>query len=191
MTVKMTRRVPVRSYVKYVNGKRILIDRHQRDLNKKVSKKMNKPKVYFSFHYERDVVRANQVRHSWVTRGGEKAGFIDAAAFETVKRKGDQAVMDWIDRELRDTIVTAVLIGTETCERRWVLYEIKKSYMQGKGLLGIYIHNAKDFSSETCQKGNNPFEKLGLDYVPLYDWVNHDGRNNLPGWVQEAARNRR
>lgn len=45
-------------------------------------------KVFFSFHYERDVWRANQMRHSWVTKPNrETAGFIDSAAFEEVKKK--------------------------------------------------------------------------------------------------------
>ncbi len=37
-------------------------------------------RVFFSFHYERDVWRAGQVRNSWVTKDREEAGFWDAAA---------------------------------------------------------------------------------------------------------------
>ena len=33
--------------------------------------------VFFSFHYDNDVNRANVVRNSWVIRGNKDAGFID------------------------------------------------------------------------------------------------------------------
>jgi len=45
-------------------------------------------RVFFSFHYERDVWRAGQVRNCWVTKDREEAGFWDAASWEEVKKKG-------------------------------------------------------------------------------------------------------
>ena len=58
-------------------------------------------RAFFSFHYKNDVWRANQVRNSWVTQGKEAAGFIDSAEFEKIKEKGDNAVEDWIDEQLK------------------------------------------------------------------------------------------
>ena len=44
-------------------------------------------RVFFSFHYERDIWRVNQVRHTWITKDSiEEAGYIDAADFEEVER---------------------------------------------------------------------------------------------------------
>jgi len=37
------------------------------------------------------------VRNSWVTQGKEAAGFIDAANFEALRKKGDAAIQSWID----------------------------------------------------------------------------------------------
>ena len=86
-------------------------------------------RVFFSFHYERDVWRANVVRKSWVTKPDRKtAGFIDAAEFEKIQRQGDLAVKRWINSQLKETSVMGVLIGTETYTRRWVRYEIIKSF---------------------------------------------------------------
>src|SRR5260221_14754767 len=82
-------------------------------------------RVFFSFKYE-DVSRAMVVRNSWVTQGKEAAGFIDAADFEALKRRGDEAIQNWIDSQLKGTSVTVVLIGEETCGSRWVKYEIEK-----------------------------------------------------------------
>jgi len=40
-------------------------------------------RVFFSFHYERDIWRANIVRNSWVTKPDrEAAGFVDATVWE-------------------------------------------------------------------------------------------------------------
>jgi hypothetical protein len=50
-------------------------------------------RVFFSFHYERDIWRASQIRNSWVTKPDrEYAGFWDAASWEEVKKKGDEAI---------------------------------------------------------------------------------------------------
>jgi hypothetical protein len=50
-------------------------------------------RVFFSFHYENDVFRTNIVRQSWRMKPDrESAGFLDAAAWEEVKRKGDAAL---------------------------------------------------------------------------------------------------
>ena len=97
-------------------------------------------KTFFSFHYERDIWRASRVRNSWVTKPDrESAGFWDAASWESVQRQGEEAVKRWIDRQINGTSITVVLIGYETSGRKYVRYEIEKSYMDGNGLLGIYI----------------------------------------------------
>ena len=89
-------------------------------------------RVFFSFHYD-DVVRAMNVRNSWVVRGdNEPVGFIDKAAFEVVERQGDAAIKRWIDAQMNGTSVTVVLIGTNTWSRPYVQYEIEQSLYQGK-----------------------------------------------------------
>lgn len=117
--------------------------------------------VFFSFHYENDVNRANVVRNSWVIRGNIDAGFIDKAEFEKIKEKGDDAVYDWIDEQLIGTSVTAVLIGAETSNRKFVKYELQQSYARGNKIIGIYIHNIKDMKTGlTSSKGDTAFRKF-------------------------------
>src|SRR5438093_6635468 len=102
-------------------------------------------KVFFSFHYKNDVVRANQVRNSWVTKDDrEAAGFVDAAEFEKVKDQGEAAIKKWIKGQLSGTSVTAVLIGADTSNRDYVKFELQESYAKGNGMLGIYIHQCKN-----------------------------------------------
>lgn len=155
-------------------------------------------RTFFSFHYERDVWRAGQVRNSWVTQDRESAGFWDAAAWEEVKRKGDDAIHKWIDDQLKGTSVTVVLIGAETSQRPYVSYEIKQSHSKGNGMLGIYIHNMKDSNQQTDTMGANPFANwhverdgrkvLLSEIYPTYDWVNDNGRANIGAWIEAAAK---
>ena len=56
-------------------------------------------RVFFSFKYKQDVSRAMVVRKSWITQEREAAGFIDAADFEKLKRQGDTAIKNWIDKQ--------------------------------------------------------------------------------------------
>ncbi len=154
-------------------------------------------RVFFSFHYERDIWRANVVRNSWVTQDREEAGFWDASLWEEAKKKGDSALKMMINDGLEGTSVTVVLIGRETSSRKWVRYEVKKSYEEGKGVLGVYIHNIKDQNGNADVKGINLFGKLGEDEdgdpiyfaqkYQTYDWVDDDGYENLGDWVEKAA----
>jgi hypothetical protein len=139
-------------------------------------------KVFFSFKYE-DVSRAMVVRNSAITKGEETAGFIDKADFEKVKKAGDQAIKNWIDSQLIGTSVTAVLVGAETCNSRWVKYEIEQSIARGNGLLGIDISKIKDLSGNTSERcGQIP---AGYDF---HLWVKDDGYTNLGTWVEKAAK---
>jgi len=149
--------------------------------------------VFFSFHYERDVWRANQVRNSWVTKPDRaSAAFIDAADFESLKRQGDPAIKKWINDQLDGTSVTVVLIGSETCNRKWVRYEIQQSIERGNGIIGIRIHNLKDNQGNEDEKGDTDFglvdgEHNFEDLYPIYDWEDDNGYDNLGDWVEAAA----
>src|SRR3546814_11503915 len=63
-------------------------------------------RVFFSFHYDRDVRRVVQVRNSWVVRpGGEAQPFYDKAEFEEAKRRAG-GIEKWIEEQLKGTSVT-------------------------------------------------------------------------------------
>jgi hypothetical protein len=156
-------------------------------------------RVFFSFHYDRDVRRVVQVRNSWVVRAkGEAQPFMDKADWEKIKRTGDAAVERWIDAQLSGTSVTVVLIGAMTYHRKWVRYEIKRSYERGNGIVGIFIHNIKDPVTGVDRIGNNPLDHWSVKMngrdvslaaiYPTYDWVRHDGYANLSAWIEDAAR---
>jgi hypothetical protein len=155
-------------------------------------------RVFFSFHYENDIWRVSQIRNCWVGRDREAAGFWDAASWEQVKRRGEDAIHRWIDAQLENTSVTAVLIGYETADRPYVNYEIQRSIDRGNGLLGIWIHNMKDQGGYVSFAGRSPFANFTQNYgfyrdslashVPHYDWVNDRGYENCAAWIEFAAR---
>jgi len=146
-------------------------------------------RVYFAFHYQRDIWRVNVVRNSNVVEGFESAGFIDSSLWEETKKQGDAAIKKLINQGLENTSVTVVLIGAETSEREYVEYEIDQSYKKGNGLIGVYIHNIEDQSGFTDIMGEDPFVKFGYKHMRTYDWVNDNGYENLGEWV-DAARER-
>jgi hypothetical protein len=157
-------------------------------------------RVFFSFDYDRDVFRVSQVRQSWVTKGTyQDAGFIDHPSWESLRRQDDEAIKRWINSQLDGASVTVVLIGAETSASKWVGYEIQRSHQQGKGMLGIYIHqNIDPRTLLPDARGSNPFAGFYItdsnprrylsDIYPTYDWVNGDGYTNLGTWVEDAAR---
>ena len=57
-------------------------------------------RVFFSFHYDRDIFRVSQVRNSGViTSSYESAGFIDHADWESLERQGGEAIKRWINAQ--------------------------------------------------------------------------------------------
>jgi len=71
-------------------------------------------RVFFSFHYKRDLWRVNVVRNSGLVEAFRLAGFQDASLWEEeTMKKGDDAIKRLIDDGLVGTSVTVVLIGSE------------------------------------------------------------------------------
>lgn len=155
-------------------------------------------RVFYSFHYHADHVRAAQVRNMGVVEGNRPASDND---WESIKKGGDPAIKRWIDDQLLGKSCTVVLIGAQTAGRRWINYEIEASWKNNKGLLGIYIHHLKDFNSEQTHKGMNPFADftLGDQRTPLssivktYDPPYIDSKlvyayikDNFSDWLDEA-----
>ena len=63
-------------------------------------------RVFFSFHFQDDAMRAAQVRNSNVITTGtvDAHGFVDAAQWESIKRSSDQMIRNWINAQLRDPL---------------------------------------------------------------------------------------
>jgi len=160
-------------------------------------------KVFFSFHFKPDNWRAAQVRNAGVVEGNAPVSDND---WEAIKRGGDAAIQRWIDTQLEGKSCAVVLIGSGTAGRKWITHEISKAWNEGKGVVGVYVHNLKDASGNQSAKGANPFDYVTMkrdgatlsSIVKVYDppyWIStqvYDHiKNNIDAWVEEAIRIRK
>ena len=121
---------------------------------------MEKRQIFYSFHYANDVMRVQQIRNIGMLEDNSP---VSPNEWEKIKRSGDREIEKWIDNNMKYRSCVVVLIGTETASRPWVQYEIRKAWADGKGLLGIYIHNIRDPRMGICRKGANPFAQFELN----------------------------
>jgi hypothetical protein len=153
-------------------------------------------KVFFSFHYIPDNWRASQVRNMGVVEGNQSVSDND---WETVTKGGAQAIKKWIDDQMHGRSCAVVLIGSGTAGRKWINYEIEKAWNDGKGVLGIHVHNLLDAGSNQSKKGANPFADFSVgstslaNIVKTYDppfststYVYSHIKENIDDWVEKA-----
>lgn len=115
--------------------------------------------VFYSFHYLPDCWRAATVRNIGVVEGNRLATDND---WETIISRGDQAIKNWIQEQMKYRSCTVVLIGSNTANRKWINYEIIESWNAGMGVVGINIHGLLNRDQEISQLGNSPFDYISL-----------------------------
>jgi hypothetical protein len=125
--------------------------------------------IFFSFSYE-DVknFKVNVVRNSWLLNNNEDT-FIDGSIWETQKSKNPNVIKKLIDDGMHRTSVTAILIGENTANRRWVNYELVKSFERRNGILAININRIRGKNQYISAKGQNPLDRLAFS-------ISDDGR---------------
>jgi hypothetical protein len=159
---------------------------------------MAKRKIFYSFHFDNDVMRVQLVRNIGSIEGNTP---VSPNRWEEIKNSGDKEIKDWIEENMKGKSCVVVLVGEKTADRKWVKYEIKKAWEDGKGVLGIHIHNLKCARNGYSSKGKNPFEQFTFDdgtklsskvkcYDPKTNDTYNDIKNNIEGWIDEAINNR-
>ena len=155
---------------------------------------MSKTPVFFSFYYNDDAMRLQQIRNMGAIEGQP---IVSAQDWEAVKARGKPAVERWIDEQMKYKRCIIVLAGANTYWRPWVQYEIQKAHNDNKKMFGIYIHNLRCPNTGTCARGQNPFAQLQLnayqklsDRYPCHDPSSFDTYNeisrNLESWIANA-----
>ncbi len=122
-------------------------------------------RAYFAFHYQ-DVCdfRENVVRNHWMTKPHrEAAGFFDASLWEDAKKHGDIAIKRLINAGIEGTSTTCVLIGSHTYNRRWVSYEIMRSFKRGNSILAVHINSIAGKDKKTKPLGPQSASLFGSD----------------------------
>lgn len=137
-----------------------------------------KRKVFFSFHFA-DIMRVNNVRNAWKIDHPDAPNarsFYDSSLWESRKLEGDEALKRLIREGQEYTSAVCVLIGTDTWSREWVLYEIARSVIDNRGLLGVHINGINHHQRlRPDPLGASPFAVLGIEKyqpnalsIPLY-----------------------
>jgi len=158
---------------------------------------MAKRQVFYSFHFDKDVMRVQQIRNMGVIEGNTP---VSANDWEEARKKPG-AIEKWIDDNMKYRSCVIVLVGEDTANRPWVKYEIKKAWEDNKGLFGIYIHNLKCPINGKSNKGQNPFDQLTFNdgsklssivkcYNPISTDAYNDIKNNIEAWIEAAIQSR-
>ena len=153
-------------------------------------------RVFYSFHYDNDCWRVSQIKQIGSIEGQK---VVSANEWESVKRGGDGAIKRWVDNAMIGRSTLVVLVVEHTANRKWINYEISKAWNDGKGVLGIYIHNLKNQNGLKSRIGDNPFNYLTFEdgrklssLVPCFDPSSFDAygdiRRQLDCWIEKAAR---
>lgn len=159
-------------------------------------------KCFYSFHYEPDNWRAATVRSIGAIDGNEPAKDND---WESIASGADEdkKIQTWIAAQMKGRTCTVVLIGKDTANRKWINYEIVKSWDEGLGIVGIHIHGLKNSDGYISTQGQNPFDYIthgptqkplssivkcynpaGSDSKERYQWIS----NHLSNAVEEAVK---
>ncbi len=160
---------------------------------------MAKRQIFYSFHFDNDVMRVQQIRNIGALEDNKPVSIND---WEEVKKKGKASIEKWIDDNMKYRSCVVVLVGAETANRPWVKYEIEKAWNNGKGLVGIYIHNLKCPRNGKSVKGANPFDQFNFNdgrklssVVKCHDPSSYDAyndiKNNIETWVEQAIQQRK
>ncbi len=149
-------------------------------------------RVFYSFHYKPDNWRASQVREIGTIEGNSPATDND---WETVTKDGNAAIEKWIAEQMKGRSCTVVLVGTKTAGRKWINHEIVKSWNEGMGVVGIYIHGLKDAGGYISDKGNNPFDSIKYgekkklsSIVKCYNPVGTNSKDRY-AWIEKHLAN--
>lgn len=153
--------------------------------------------VFFSFDYDRDNWRVQQVMNMGAVEGGSAFTPQD---WESVRFKTDAAIEKWIQDQMAWTRAVIVLVGQQTADSKWVRHEIAKAWDDKRPLVGVRIHGLKSADGYVDTAGANPFEKVTLqgggtvaDYVTLHTpagsvstEVHASIKQNIEHWVANA-----
>jgi hypothetical protein len=157
-------------------------------------------KVFYSFHYKPDNWRASTVRSIGAIEGNQPATDND---WESITSGGDDSIKRWIAGQTNGRSCTVVLVGANTADRKWINYEIVKSWDDGMGVVGIRIHGLKSSQGDLSAMGLNPFDFIthgkskqklsaivrcynpaGSTSQERYDWI----KTHLANAVEEAIK---
>jgi hypothetical protein len=129
----------------------------------------------------------------------EGSSVVTTNQWEEVTKSGNSAIQKWIDDNIYEKSCIVVFVGEKTATRKWIKYEIKKAWNDGKGVFGIYLHNLKYRIGNQANQGDNPFDDFNIGdkklssivkcFSPPYStcaYVYDHIKENLEDWIEKA-----
>jgi hypothetical protein len=125
-----------------------------------------KRRAFFSFQFDADIMRVNNVRNAWKIDHPDSPtnrSFRDSSLWETRKLEAPEAVKNLIRVGVLYTSAVCVLAGSMTWDRRWVRYEIARAIIDGRGLLTVHLNNIRHHRTKGVHpRGRNPLAHMGI-----------------------------
>ena len=114
-------------------------------------------RVFFSFYYTADHVRARRVMQDFIGHPDTDAtGLIPAEELADMAQAGLPAIYAWIEREVSAADAIVVLIGAQTRGRHFVEYELACAQRLQKPLIGVAVNALEDADGRAAGPGDSP-----------------------------------
>ncbi len=138
--------------------------------------------VFISYHYKKDNKIAKKITN--IIENGSDMYYV---VKENSVESDPNIIKDWVDKNIKNTKITILLISKETFEREYVNYELEKSYYNRNIILPIIIDRKE---SDFCDKNQetNIIKKLSNNTICLgmKYWYRCKGAENVLQWVKEC-----
>lgn len=131
---------------------------------------MSKNYNIFISHYHADDKHVQSLKSKLIDKGHNVRNFsVDSTNHKDGRRPSDAVIKRYLDIRIKASSTVICLLGPDTHKRPWVNYEIRKAYLEGKKIIGVYTHGNTDnvqlpdaFKKYgTSTLGANSINKLG------------------------------
>ena len=122
--------------------------------------------VYFAFSFA-DVMRVNNVRQFGKVgpekERSESRAFRDRSIWESRDIKQVEGLKNLMRNGVKHSSVVCALVGSTTCNSRWVKYEIARAVVDGKGLLAVHLNSINHHERKAPDRpGVSPLHVMGI-----------------------------
>lgn len=139
--------------------------------------------VFISYHYDSDNKIANEITEIINT---DKINIFTVVR-ENEKKKDDDNIRSWIDKEIKKTRITILLISAKTLDRKYVSYELSKSILNGNSIVPILIDSEENgFNNEKIVLIRQKLDiELSGRRLKIRKWFGENGKENILRWLNE------
>ncbi|MDO5980899.1 TIR domain-containing protein [Flavivirga spongiicola] len=151
----------------------------------------NKSHNVFISHHGKDDDKVQALKQRLNDRGYTIRNYsVDSTKHKDGRRPSDAVIQRHLRRQITWAGTFICLIGKDTHKRKWVNYEIRKAYLQGKKIVGIFTHGNNNVELPEAFKkyggptmGWNSVDKLGeIMADKQFPVENPDGSPRTPNY---------